>query len=85
MEFLSREDGHIRPSDRGDVQPEFPAEEKPQGLWDFATKPPELQKWASQLKKPKKDGPKIAMSGLRMMSMVDEGLALRESRSLAAL
>lgn len=84
LEFLSREDGYIRPSDRGDVQPEFPPEE-PHGLWDFVTKPPELTKWASQLKKPKKEGPKMAMSGLRMMSMEDEGLALRESRSLGSL
>lgn len=52
-EFFAREDGVLRPSDLGDVKPEFPQQERI-GLWDHAEKPPDnLSYWAAKLKKPK--------------------------------
>lgn len=52
-EFFSREDGVLRPSDLGEVKPDFPRQERI-GLWDHAEKPPDnLSYWASKLKKPK--------------------------------
>jgi hypothetical protein len=52
-EFFSREDGVLRPSDRGEVKANFPTQER-LGLWDHAEKPPDnLSFWAAKLKKPK--------------------------------
>lgn len=52
-EFFAREDGVIRPSDRGDVRGRFEEAEQV-GLWDCVMKPPEnLTFWADKLKKPK--------------------------------
>lgn len=53
MEFGSRSDGYIRPSDRGDVKPYFASHES-LAFGETAERPPELDQWKEKLDKKKK-------------------------------